>query len=83
MLTLCDAVGMGSPREALIQRPPLDESCRWDVQEFENHLQLREHLWRLDLLPELNGSVKNSFLVHAGFRSLGLELYDEQVVEIR
>ncbi|PWY96758.1 hypothetical protein BO94DRAFT_481807 [Aspergillus sclerotioniger CBS 115572] len=78
----CDAVRMGSPQNGLDQRPSLDESCHWDVQEFETHLRMRERLWGLTLPPELNGKVANSFMMHAWFRSLGLELYDEEMVEI-
>ncbi|RAL04427.1 uncharacterized protein BO80DRAFT_399860 [Aspergillus ibericus CBS 121593] len=78
----CAAVGMDTPRDLLNQRPSLDETCHWDVQEFENHLRARAQLWELNRPPELTGRDANSLMVHTGLRSLGLELYDEQVVEI-
>ncbi|RAH62492.1 hypothetical protein BO85DRAFT_502411 [Aspergillus piperis CBS 112811] len=63
-------------------RTSLDSSCHWDVREFEHIARARCRLWDLNLPPELESGSASNIAVHAGFRSLGLELYDEQMVDI-
>lgn len=63
-------------------RTSLDLSCHWDIREFEHIARARCRLWDLNLPPELESGSTSNIAVHAGFRSLGLELYDEQKVDI-
>ncbi|PWY85601.1 hypothetical protein BO83DRAFT_443532 [Aspergillus eucalypticola CBS 122712] len=63
-------------------RTSLDLSCHWDVREFELIARVRCRLWDLNLPPELESGSASNIAVHAGSRSLGLELYDEQMVDI-
>ncbi|OJJ75355.1 hypothetical protein ASPBRDRAFT_484225 [Aspergillus brasiliensis CBS 101740] len=63
-------------------RPSLDLSCHWCTREFENNARARHSLWNLKLPSELESKSASNLAVHAGFRSLGLELYDEQMVDI-
>ncbi|PYH66553.1 uncharacterized protein BO88DRAFT_427642 [Aspergillus vadensis CBS 113365] len=63
-------------------RTSLDSSCHWDIREFEHNARARCRLWDLNLPPELESGSASNIAVHAGFRSLGLELYDEQKVDI-
>ncbi|GAA92051.1 hypothetical protein RIB2604_03900190 [Aspergillus luchuensis] len=63
-------------------RTSLHSSCHWDIREFEHKARARCRLWDLNLPPELESGSASKIAVHAGFRSLGLELYDEQMVDI-
>lgn len=63
-------------------RTSLDSSCHWDIRDFEYNARARCRLWNLNLPPELESRSASNIAVHAGFRSLRLELYDEQIVDI-
>lgn len=76
------AVGTDLHQNITDLRPSLDLSCHWDIQEFEDNARARDRLWDVELPPELEPTIDNNMAVHAGFRSLGLELYDERIIDI-
>ncbi|GKZ38457.1 hypothetical protein AbraIFM66950_010681 [Aspergillus brasiliensis] len=76
------SVEMGLRQNISDLRLSLDSSCHWATLEFRNHAEARDCLWNLKLPPELGSSDASNIAVHMGFKSLGLELYDEQIVDI-
>ncbi|KAL4799983.1 heterokaryon incompatibility protein-domain-containing protein [Aspergillus venezuelensis] len=64
------------------QRPHLDEYCLWSASEFESQLRARAEIWDLRTGSDEIHSRNNNLESHALLHYAGLDLYNEQVVDI-